>query len=67
MVEAEKTEKRDAEEVMAVYDALVVAFNILDDTDAITRRPTLRVLAQDIADLADRAKALSLRCQKSKK
>ena len=58
------TEQDDAEETMAVYDALVKAFDVLDNTNAIQRRPTLRVLAQDIADLADRVKALSTRYRK---
>ena len=59
--------KDDSEEVLAVYDALVHAFDLLDDTDAINRRPTLKVLAQEIADLADRAKKLSIRYQKESK
>jgi len=63
----QKTTKSDADEVMAVYQALVAAFNVLDDTDAIVRRPTLRALSQDIANLADRAQALSVRYSKSEK
>lgn len=55
----------DADEIMAVYDALVNVFDVLDNTDAIQRRPTLRVLSQDIADLADRVKSLSARYGKS--
>lgn len=54
-----KPNERDADEIMAVYDALVEAFNVLDKTDAVDRRPTLQTLSQDIADLADRVKVLS--------
>lgn len=53
--------QNDVEEIMAVHNALVRAFDVLDDTDIINRCPTLKALAQDIADLADRTKMLSVR------
>ena len=56
----QKTSTHDADEIMAVYDALVLAFDILDNTDAVDRRPTLKTLSQDIAELADRVKTLSV-------
>ncbi len=41
----------DVDEIIAVHAALVRAFDVLDDTDIITRRPSLKILAQDIADI----------------
>jgi len=59
--------QNDVDEIMAVHTALVRAFDVLDDTDIITRRPSLKILAQDIADLADRTKVLSVRYLKEAK
>ena len=60
----EKSKQKDAEEIMPVFDALVADFDVPDNTDAINRRPTLRVLSQDIADLADRVQALAAQYRK---
>lgn len=57
---SKETNEKDAAEIMVVYKVLIEAFDVLDNIEAKDRRPTLQVLSQDIADLADRVKALSV-------